>query len=117
MNGNWGIALGFLGLILAPVLTYVVATRRMSGKIATSDATDLWKESADIRDDYRDRLQHANDRQVNLEARQAALEARNNELGRENVILQGQIHACERLGDELRATITSLEATIRELTK
>jgi hypothetical protein len=112
---NWSVLLPLAGILISALVTYIVASRRMSGKIATSDASDLWKESADIRDDYRERLHHANDRQVNLEARQAALESRNYELGRENVILQGQIHACERLGDELRATIAALEETIKEL--
>jgi chromosome segregation ATPase len=111
------VVIPLVGIAVTGLVTYIVASRRMSGKIATSDATDLWKESQSIRDDYRDRLDQSNGRTVRLEERLAILESRNVDLARENVVLQGQIHACERLGDELRAIIERLEQTIEELRK
>lgn len=40
----------------APVLTYIVAVRKLSGKIATSEAADLWAESGKIRLEYREQI-------------------------------------------------------------
>jgi hypothetical protein len=42
--------------VLGPFLTFVVAVRRISGKITTSEASDLWEESRDIRKEYRTRI-------------------------------------------------------------
>lgn len=36
--------------IVGPVGAYLVAARKMSGKIATTEATQLWAESASIRE-------------------------------------------------------------------
>lgn len=37
--------------ILVALITYFVARRRGSGRVITSEATDLWKESAALRKD------------------------------------------------------------------
>jgi chromosome segregation ATPase len=99
--------------IVAPLGAYLLAARRMSGKVQTSDAGELWAESRAIRDDYRNRLLDAADRSRDLEARVAKLENSNNELNRENFALQNKVLALERLVTELRDTITKLQATIQ----
>lgn len=50
VGGIWGIAVGLAGVIVAPMLAFWAARRTSSGKIATSDATDLWNEGQKIRD-------------------------------------------------------------------
>lgn len=50
VGGIWGIAVGLIGVVVAPVLAFWAARRTSSGKIATSDATDLWNEGQKIRD-------------------------------------------------------------------
>jgi hypothetical protein len=61
--------------LAAPVVTYLVAARRFSGKIETTEAADLWKESRDIRKWSRDRIEL-------LESRVQYLEEENEELRR-----------------------------------
>jgi len=52
-------AISAISVVLGPIIAYVAASRRLSGKIQTSEAKDLWRESASIRDDYRARLKEA----------------------------------------------------------
>lgn len=98
--------------IAAPVGAYLLAARKMSGKIGTSDASELWEESRSIRDDYRNRLLTAAERAVSLEMRVAALEGTNAELVNQNLDLVAKVGKLETLVETLRATITKLEETI-----
>jgi predicted RNase H-like nuclease (RuvC/YqgF family) len=109
---EWTIILPLLGVLIGPVIAYVVAARRMSGKIATSDASDLWEESASIREDYRTRLLQANERALSVEIRMAALEARNLGLERENYELKTKVITLEATITRLETTITKLEARL-----
>jgi hypothetical protein len=59
--------------LCAPVLSYIIAARRFSGKIETTEAKDLWAESKAIRDWSRERIEA-------LEARVLLLEKENREL-------------------------------------
>jgi uncharacterized protein YceH (UPF0502 family) len=61
--------------ILGPLVAYVVAARRFSGKIETTEASELWAESRSIRDWSQKRIQE-------LEARIRTLEADGAELRR-----------------------------------
>lgn len=99
---------------------YLAAAKRLSGKIATSEADSLWRESASIREDYRDRLTRADDRQARLEERVAKLEARNTELAAENVRLlrealehQATIAGLRDERDELKGHVEDLQTTIK----
>ncbi len=48
--------LGALGVFAGPVLTYIIATKKLSGKIATSEASELWDEARQIRMEYREEI-------------------------------------------------------------
>lgn len=50
MNTAVGVAL--VVAVLGPLLTYLAAARRLSGRIATTDAAVLWEESRSMRQDY-----------------------------------------------------------------
>lgn len=89
MDAQLLLALG--AILIGPIGAFIVATRRLSGKIATSDAGELWSESASIREDYRQRLEKADARQAVLEARVAQLEDANNKLFRENIELRQRL--------------------------
>lgn len=59
----------FAGVVVSGLVTYVIARRNNSGSISTSDAASLWKESNDLRQEYRlraekleARLQEVNDK-------------------------------------------------------
>lgn len=55
--------------LLAALGGWLVAARRLSGRIATSEAADLWKEAGAIRNDYRARLAMSDERVKDLELR------------------------------------------------
>lgn len=108
------------GAIVAALGAYVAAARRLSGKVSTSEAGELWQESAAIRQDYRDRLHSADDRQARLEERVAKLEQRNSELAaevvqlmREALELQRTIGRLRDERDEALGAVEHLQATIK----
>lgn len=77
--------------LIGPAVTFLVAARRMSGRIATSDASDLWAEARDMRQDYRDRLAASEARAARVEERMAKLEDRHNECVKENKALRNEV--------------------------
>lgn len=107
---------------------YIAASRRLSGKINTSEAQSLWQESASIREDYRARIAYAEQRTLRLEERVAQLERANNELALHNstlvstnadlsgTIREKQLHINELEGQvtALKDKITVLVATLKE---
>lgn len=101
---------------------YVAAARRLSGKVATSEAASLWEESASIRADYRERLVEAEKRMAHQEERIGKLEERKNELERENLDLIRRGNECidrcdaqDRRIEELLHENASLKNTIRKV--
>lgn len=66
--------------LIAPVVTYVVAARRMSGRIQSSEASDLWTESRSIRDYLQVRLNQEAALRAKLEERVMELEMLNRDL-------------------------------------
>lgn len=62
-----------IAAVAAPLGAYLVAARRFSGRIESSDAKELWAESRSIRDWSQGRI-------ASLEARVATLEAENRDL-------------------------------------
>ena len=110
------IAVPLLAAALAALGAYLTASRRLSGKIGTSEAEELWKESAAIRQDYREQLTAGDRRAARLEERVATLEQRNNDLARENfecerrvVTLTDRIKVLEGLNEQLREQVAALQ--------
>jgi hypothetical protein len=111
---DWTILVPLAIALVAPVGAYVLAARRLSGRIATTEAAQLWAESASIRDDYRTRLLQAEERALSVEIRMSALETKNNELTRENYQLIHRVEACETAMTARLETIATLEATVQQ---
>lgn len=89
---------------LGPVGAYLIAAKRMSGRIANSDAEQLWAESKSIRDWSTDRL-NAQDKEIlqlrgditELEKKVSAYEAENNLLKERIDELEGRgMHSHDR---------------------
>lgn len=66
--------------LTAPLVSYLVAARRFSGKIETTEARDLWAESKAIRDWSQQRIDTLNGVVERLEARVELLEEENDAL-------------------------------------
>jgi len=104
--------LGIFGALVAALFGYLAASRKMSGKIETSEAADLWAEAGKMRADYRDRLDTALTRIAAGEGRIADVERMNNTLSRENGELREQLRAQAAASDK---TIAELVARVAEL--
>lgn len=92
----------FAGTVVGGLVTYFVARRNTSGNVSTSDAASLWKESNQLRSEYKERAEK-------LEAR---LEEVNNQLSEvmkqltdmkgNNMVMESQIKELQRIISELR---------------
>jgi chromosome segregation ATPase len=102
-----------IAAIVGPLGAYLLAARKLSGKVATSDATDLWAESRSIREWSTARI-GALDMEVSLlRARIGLVEQQNDSLSRENSRLMEQIHDLNETITELREEITGLTKELR----
>lgn len=99
--------------IVGPLLTYLGVVRKLSGKIATSDASQLWKESAAMRDDYRKQLVALNEVIGSLRERLAVLEASNERLTESNERLTASLITANRELDDLRRGPPPIRQVIR----
>jgi septal ring factor EnvC (AmiA/AmiB activator) len=106
---NAAVVVALIAAILGPIATYIIAARKLSGRIDTSEATSLWEESRSIRSDYRDRLAEAEKRMAKLEARIADEERANTTLTRENIDLISKNQECEWKIEKLRERVAMLD--------
>lgn len=109
MSGTAAVIVAVVAAVAAPLVAYITASRKLSGKIGTSEASSLWEESAKIRDDYARRLAASDERQAALEGRVALLERDNNSLTRENAGLGTKILAYEQIIKDLNARLGKVE--------
>ena len=96
MNG-WSIGVPVAVALVTAFGAYLASVRKLSGKIGTSEASDLWEESADIRKDYRAQLLMEQQRTARLEQRVDKLEDVNNLLMLDNRDLRAQLNDCQRV--------------------
>lgn len=105
--------------VAGPLGAYIVAARRFSGKIASSDATDLWKESSAIREWSSTQIAVLSQHVAKLEERVSSLEGSNEDLSRENRTLlrenqklHGQVRGLSAELASCRRRVTELEVQI-----
>lgn len=110
-----------LGVAITALTSYIIGSRRLSGRIATSEASSLWAESSSIREYLAQQLDADRRRITDLEARIASAEASNVALARENLDLIRKLTAAEATIGELRDELAdlrrenqSLRSTIRK---
>lgn len=77
----WAYVVVAFGTLTGSLLTYLMAARKASGRIRSSDASDLWEESSAIRRECAERVRV-------LETRVSELEGMNMDLMTENFRLQ-----------------------------
>lgn len=94
--------------IVAPLGAYVIAARRFSGQIASSDAEQLWAESGRLRADYQTRIIELSQIVTRLEDRVVVLEDRNMDLVRENEQLHREVRDLNQLIVTLRQRVADL---------
>lgn len=89
--------------VFGPLLTYIIAARRLSGKIKNSEASDLWAESRAIREWSSGQVKELTTQLDALEERFRILEEKHGELATENKRLREEKEHLERLLAEERA--------------
>lgn len=126
---NPGLIVTLIVGLIGPVVAYVVAVRKLSGRVGTSEAGQLWSEARNIRDDYRSRIDELNGVIARCEDRIQKLEERNDELYMENgrlgrmieeheatiAELRSQVHRLADENDDLRGENTKLRVRLTEL--
>lgn len=98
--------------IIGPLFAYIRLSRRMSGKISTTEASRLWEASEKMRNDLGGQVAIERERRMELEGRVQNLERVNTEIVAENYELKSKVAHCEGLLERLRETIRTYEATI-----
>lgn len=89
--------------LISPLASYLIAARKLSGRIKDSDATELWAESRSIREWSMERVKELDRHIDQLEARIVEVEKRNTQLADENRGLQREIY-------DLRTTIHDMQS-------
>lgn len=70
--------------LAAPIFTYLVAARKLSGRIHTSEAGQLWEEANALRIEYRERAITCESQLKAARNEISTVTARNSSLSREN---------------------------------
>lgn len=73
---------GMVGIVISAVVTYLVGRRSKTGRVATSEAADLWNESKAMRQELREEAASLRSGTAVLVARVEALELENADLRR-----------------------------------
>lgn len=81
-----------IAAILGPIGAYLVAARKMSGKIGTSDADQLWAESKAIRDWSTDRMKAQEQEIQELRTEISRIAQRCTALEEENAQLRSELN-------------------------
>lgn len=99
-----------LGVIIAAAFTAWTANRVKSGKIATSEATQLWQESGSMRKELKDEI-------VALKDEQKVLKAENVSLREENAKWRQRFDDMQKELDTLREDNGTLRGRVYDLEK
>lgn len=94
------VTVAVIAAALGPIGAYLVAARRLSGKIANSDAEQLWEESKAIREWSGARLNAQDDEIVRLRENLIELTKRCTILETENRLIRQQLAKHESGGDQ-----------------
>lgn len=94
---------------IGPLLSYLAAARKLSGRIRDTDATELWAESRSIREWSTARVKDLQDHIEELEERMSELEGTNLKLANEHRIALKEIGRLRSLNEELDAELSQLK--------
>ncbi len=69
----WTVAIPIVGVVVTPLLSYLVSRRKSSGRINTTEAATLWEEAEKMREAYREEAIQLRTEAAGLRAEVAAL--------------------------------------------
>lgn len=117
MDANLIVLASIAVAVIAPVLTYLLGIRNLSGKITHTAAEELWQESRSIREFLEARNRFLTQSIERLENEVKELQEENRKLHRENGALLRVITSHEQTIEDQRRRISSLEAERTLLTQ
>jgi len=91
--------------IVGPILTYLVAARKVAGRVTSSEAKDLWAEGKAIRDMLNDRIEVLENRIEELGQRVEKLSAEILDLRGERAVLIAERDALMRRLEMLQSRV------------
>lgn len=112
---NWSVVIPLLGIFIGPIFAYLIAARRFSGRIASSDAASLWQESSNLRKEYKSEMDELRTIVTNLRSRVIDLEDKNEVLYLENGELRAEVSRLRKENSLLKARIEELEREASQL--
>lgn len=92
----------FLGVIVSSGVTYLIAKRNTSGSISTSDAASLWKESNDLRQEYRERAELLEKRLTEVNEKLQAVMEELSTLKANSATMESKIESLKKIIIELQ---------------
>ena len=84
--------------LAGPLVAYLKFARKASGRIATTEAADLWEEAGKLRQEYRDQVLRLQDALDACEIRISELKLDNARLHQENLELKKSLEELRRNG-------------------
>jgi predicted RNase H-like nuclease (RuvC/YqgF family) len=84
--------------IIAPAVAYLVAIRKTSGRIETTEAGQLWQEAEKLRTEYKEEIKSLRELVTSLRTRIEELAEDNRHLREENVALLRRVSTIEKNG-------------------
>ncbi len=112
---SWAVFASLAGVVIAPLLTYVVAARKQSGRVATTEAETLWLEAEKMRESYKQEAVRLREEVIALRAETVALRVETVTLRNETLALRQEAIQWREEGVLLREDNARLraEAAIR----
>jgi chromosome segregation ATPase len=114
---NYPLIVALIAALAAPLLGYLAAARRLSGKIQTSEASSLWQEASNLRSEYREELATVRRQLDECLLRIKNVETLNEKLKVENGGLNKTVKDQARQIEELQSAIAVLEGDKLRLSK
>lgn len=101
---NW---IAVAAALLSPAFALWIVKIKSSGRINTTEASDLWQESKSIREELRDEVAELQREIGQLRIENQTMEAEINELKMENLILKNEIRILTLENGSLRKKLES----------
>lgn len=108
-------AIVFAGGALTVLVNYLLGKRTNSGTVSTSDAASLWKESNELRAEYKQRAEKLEARLEEVNNQLSEVMSQLNQLKGSNIEMESQIKELQRVIAELREENQRLLALKRDL--
>lgn len=106
---DFGIIAALATALFGPVIAYLAAARRLSGRIDTSEAAQLWQEASNLRSEYKREIEELRGLVGKLRDRVLDLETKNEQLALENGELKLELIKVQKENRRLKARIEELE--------